>query len=162
MTEYDRMRADYDRLKAAELERSTAPLQRRIDNLAMELCDAREWSEAWRKACIAWQDWAKELLDALGRQPPHGQHGDDAARTIIAQLAQMAPPVPRCARCGCFVTRHRVDGEERGGCADCECTQCDTGEPPAHERTGTAHLTPFEIAAAASRGVLRVEEDGAG
>ena len=79
--------------------------------------------ESWRMAYNAWQDWAGELLDDLGRQPTHGSHGDEPAREIIAQLVGMAPGVPRCQECGCFSTRHEADDEELRGCVDCECHQ---------------------------------------
>lgn len=77
----------------------------------------------YRESCHAWQKWAADLLDELARQPLYGQHGDDAARDIIRQLALMAPAVPRCSRCGCFATRHEVDDDELRGCVDCECEQ---------------------------------------
>ena len=70
-----------------------------------------------------WQDWATDLLDEFGRQPLHGSHGDEPAREVIAQLAAMAPGVPRCMECGCFSTVHEVDDEELRGCTDCACKQ---------------------------------------
>lgn len=82
-----------------------------------------EQSESWRRAALAWQRWATELLHDLGRQPLHGEHGDESARELIATLAGMAPGAPRCSQCGCFSTRHEVDDEELRECADCECTQ---------------------------------------
>ena len=85
--------------------------------------DWYEESERWRRACVAWQDWARGLLDSHGRRPLHGEHGDEAARAIIGQLTVNAPFVPRCLRCGCFATRHEVDDEDLRECADCECTQ---------------------------------------
>lgn len=93
-----------------------------------ELRRLRVESRWWRVAWQRWQHWADELLDELGRQPLHGQHGSDSAREVIGQLARMAPPVPRCSRCGCFVTRHEVDDEDRRECADCECTQFEVDE----------------------------------
>ena len=96
---------------------------------AQEIRDLRDerdgWKancESWRMVYNAWQDWANDLLDDLGRQPLHGSHGDGPAREVIAQLAGMAAGVPRCSRCGCFSTRHEVDDEELRNCADCECT----------------------------------------
>ena len=88
--------------------------------------DERDWkanNDSWRMAYNAWQDWAKDLLDELGRQPLHGSHGDGPAREVIAQLAGMAPGVPRCLDCGCFSTVHEVDDEELRGCTDCACRQ---------------------------------------
>lgn len=70
----------------------------------------------------AWQDWAQGLLSDLGRQPLRGSHGDGPAREVIAQLAGMAPGVPRCLRCGCFATVHCCDDEELRECTECECT----------------------------------------
>lgn len=75
------------------------------------------------KALRVWQEWAATLLDEYGRQPLHGQHGDELAREVIAQLVGLAPGVPRCSRCGCFSTRHEVDDEELRECADCECEE---------------------------------------
>ena len=83
-------------------------------------------------AADEWVRWAADLLDDLGRQPPKGRHDDAAAREILAQLAGMAPGAPRCARCGCFATRHEVEVEELRACADCECTQF---EVPRHSIT---------------------------
>lgn len=80
-------------------------------------------ADAWRPACLAWQDWARDLLHDLGRQPLHGEHGDAPARSVIAQLARMAPGVPRCLNCGCFATAHDTDDEELRGCTACECRQ---------------------------------------
>lgn len=79
--------------------------------------------ESWRMVYNAWQDWSTDLLDTLGRQPLHGSHGDEPAREVIAQLARMAPGVPRCLDCGCFSTVHEVDDEELRGCTDCACKQ---------------------------------------
>lgn len=56
-----------------------------------EVAMGREVAEHWRKAFLKWQDWAEQLLKELGRQPPHGLHGDDAARQTIADLARKAP-----------------------------------------------------------------------
>ena len=86
--------------------------------------DGIDWkaqSEEWRRAYNSWTDWATELLHDLGRQPLGGEHGDGPAREVIAQLASLAPGVPRCLGCGCFATRHVADDEERRECADCEC-----------------------------------------
>lgn len=77
----------------------------------------------WAKACMAWQEWAGALLKDLGRQPIGGLLGDHQAREALEKLVMMAPGVPRCSRCGCFVTRHEVDNEERRECVDCECAQ---------------------------------------
>jgi hypothetical protein len=96
------------------------------DEIQAELARLAAQSESWRKAHSAWQDWATELLAALGRHPLGGQHGDGPAREIIATLAGLAPGVPRCSRCGCFATRHEVDDEELRACADCECAQYET------------------------------------
>ena len=92
-----------------------------------ELRDERDgWKancESWRMVYNAWQDWSSDLLDELGRQPLHGSHGDGPAREVIAQLASMAPGVPRCLNCGCFSTVHEVDDEELRNCTGCECRQ---------------------------------------
>ena len=99
----------------------------RYEKTIASLTDERDhWKancESWHMVYNAWQDWAKDLLDDLGRQPLHGIHGDGPAREVIAQLTGMAAGVPRCSRCGCFSTRHEVDDEELRNCADCECTQ---------------------------------------
>lgn len=94
----------------------------------MSTIDWQATSESWRRAHHAWQEWAGHLLDELGRQPLHGGHGDESARAVIAQLAGMAPGVPRCAGCGCYSTLHEVDDEELRACTECECQQFDTGE----------------------------------
>ena len=106
-----------------------APLALNWNQVLQEIRDLRDerdgWKancESWRMVYNAWQDWANDLLDDLGRQPLHGSHGDGPAREVIAQLAGMAAGVPRCSRCGCFSTRHEVDDEELRNCADCECT----------------------------------------
>lgn len=70
----------------------------------------------------AWQGWASSLLDECGRQPLYGQHGDDRARSNIDYLVSFAPGVPRCCRCGCFLSRHKLEGGELRGCVDCECS----------------------------------------
>lgn len=91
--------------------------------------DAAATRESWRRSCLAWQDWADELLTDLGRQPIGGKHGDRCAREIIGQLAYAVSPVQRCSCCGCFSTRHVVDDEELRECVDCECKQYECGQP---------------------------------
>lgn len=94
-----------------------------IRELREELGGWKANCESWRTVYNAWLDWSSDLLDELGRQPLHGIHGDGPAREIIAQLASMAPGVPRCMDCGCFSTVHEVDDEELSGCTDCACRQ---------------------------------------
>lgn len=36
----------------------------------------------------------------------------------------------RCSRCGCLVTAHDVDDEERRGCQECECSQFEAPPDP--------------------------------
>ncbi len=103
-------------------------LDEACDDLRKERDYHKANSESWRAGYNSWADWAKDLLDDLGRQPLHGFHGDGPAREAIAQLAGQAAGVPRCSRCGCFVTRHEVDDEERRECADCECSQFEATE----------------------------------
>lgn len=107
-----------------------APLALNWNQVLQEIRDLRDerdhWkanNDSWRAVYNQWQDWAKDLLDELGRQPLHGSHGDGPAREVIAQLAGMAPGVPRCLDCGCFSTVHEVDDEELRGCTDCACRQ---------------------------------------
>ncbi len=106
-----------------------APLALNWNQVLQEIRDLRDerdgWKancESWRMVYNAWQDWSSDLLDELGRQPLHGSHGDGPAREVIAQLASMAPGVPRCLNCGCFSTVHEVDDEELRECTGCECT----------------------------------------
>ena len=81
----------------------------------------RAQANEWRLAALMWQRWATDLLHEFGRQPLHGEHGDQLARDTIAQLVSLAPSVPRCASCGCFATRHDFNLQTMDGCADCEC-----------------------------------------
>jgi hypothetical protein len=113
-------------IAAAELDRAITASDAEIDEwqARAQVAQWQETSECWRRAHSAWQSWATELLDSLGRQPLHGEHGDGPAREVIAQLAAMAPGVPRCSNCGCFSTSHEVDDEERRECTECECKQC--------------------------------------
>lgn len=99
------------------------PAQLPVAILRSERDEWKAMVDSWRVPYLKWQDWAKDLLDTLGRQPLHGSHGDDSAREVIATLAGMAPGVPRCADCGCFSTVHEVDDEELRGCTDCACRQ---------------------------------------
>ncbi len=48
--------------------------------------ELREQSESWRRASIAWQEWAARVLSESGRQPKGGEHGDEAARKEIEAL----------------------------------------------------------------------------
>jgi hypothetical protein len=49
-----------------------------------------ETSESWRRATVAWQRWANNLLKRLGELPPGFAHGDRVAREIIAHWAMKA------------------------------------------------------------------------
>ena len=69
--------------------------------------------------CLA--GMGRDLLDEYGRQPLHGQHGDEPAREVISQPVGLAPGVPRCSMWMLCSTRHEVDDEELRECADCEC-----------------------------------------
>jgi hypothetical protein len=40
-----------------------------------------------------------------------------------AEQAEYAIDLPRCKHCGCLVTAHAVDDEERRQCLDCACKQ---------------------------------------
>lgn len=105
---------------------AVARIEAIVSEIMRLLADRDGWIRAsgeHGKALRVWQEWAATLLDEHGRQPLHGQHGDEPAREVIAQLVGLAPGVPRCSRCGCFSTRHEVDDEELRECADCECEE---------------------------------------
>ena len=94
------------------------------EKMMRERDEARETSESWRKACVAWQHWANDLLSDLGRQMLFGELGDRAAMDAIEKLALQAPAVPRCSCCGCFQTVHDfevAEPEKRTACTECEC-----------------------------------------
>lgn len=59
--------------------------------------ELREQSESWRRAALAWQGWAADLLASHGKQPKGGAHGDDAARAAIEALMKRGRTAPSLA-----------------------------------------------------------------
>lgn len=60
-----------------------------IATLREELVHMRETSESWRKAHLAWQQWAEVWLKRLDLQLIGGLWGDREARRILA--AELRP-----------------------------------------------------------------------
>ncbi len=59
--------------------------------------ELREQSESWRRAALAWQEWAARLLAANGAQPKGGEFGDEAARREIEALTRRGRTKPSLA-----------------------------------------------------------------
>jgi plasmid stabilization system protein ParE len=107
---HDWERAGYERAREA-VSRATD----RIDELEALFQQTHGCHFSWVQAGKAWQDWAATLLGSLGQQPEGGQHGDEAARTLIEGM--LSSGVLRSARLGEAVT------EWRSRCP-CACAQC--------------------------------------
>ena len=54
---------------------------------------------------------------------PAPPRGAEAELEEVAKEAWKEKGEPRCSNCGCVVTDHAVDDEERRECRACECKQ---------------------------------------
>lgn len=110
---------------SARRERAVAALEREIETIEIRhaappwLSDAAEALGMVRQSdgaplALNWTQALEEIRDLLDDRDHWKKR---------AEQAEYALDLPKCRHCGCLVTAHAVDDEERRQCLDCSCKQ---------------------------------------